>query len=501
MEEINKAKHNEKLLDFLDHVSMGDLEPDSLTSFLDANESGFIQFLPLIIFYITSQERGQYKNSLFNEITQCAQRNDRVLFRLMLLHKNVNCCFCCSEDFKKYSEKRVSSLGLKTSNSFECGLVSLISTLSDKSQKVEEMTTKLTQILLWFSSLYLSPDVLLVPPLELDISDYFFGKGKLIKICPVKRYTSTLRPIQLEFHFFDDKTQSVHKFNYLYKEGDDLRTDTAAQLSFTVFNAIWSSHTLFKSSEHAHIYPIAATYQVIPFNNSGLIEIRGNPDTFVNCETHKNSTACIDGRELEMLYGLHCETCASKVNISLWSLSKKEKIIETLAGGFVALKLTKRFVGGYIIGLRDRHLENMKFEIDNGTFFQIDFGYLLNRRPHFDANRFAVPNCVRNELKKFTVSIGEEMNGWDAFVKTSCEGFIVLRRKVGMILRIINLSFLFDQEFNEESVSDCIAKAFLLGKSEETAANSLIENLQSFSVQKMIKDRQHEILRWWRNAN
>lgn len=62
-------------------------------------------------------------------------------------------------------------------------------------------------------------------------------------------------------------------------------------------------------------------------------------------------------------------------------------LLRTLAGGAVA---------GYLLGVADRHYENMRLAQDPTTgkacrFHHIDFGFLFGKRPLVDASLLALP--------------------------------------------------------------------------------------------------------------
>lgn len=53
-----------------------------------------------------------------------------------------------------------------------------------------------------------------------------------------------------------------------------------------------------------------------------------------------------------------------------------------------------------VMGIRDRHQDNMMIK-DNKIFFHIDFGFILNDAPGFDAPIFSIPGKLPFRLAIF----------------------------------------------------------------------------------------------------
>lgn len=70
--------------------------------------------------------------------------------------------------------------------------------------------------------------------------------------------------------------------------------------------------------------------------------------------------------------------------------SEKNMFLASLAGSVVA---------GYVLGIRDRHQDNMLIK-DRHIFFHIDFGHLWNQGPLVDAPRVAIPIRLKANLKE-----------------------------------------------------------------------------------------------------
>ncbi|EDR29080.1 hypothetical protein EDI_254630 [Entamoeba dispar SAW760] len=523
MEKQSESQSNEfDLYHFLFEISMDSLEPKEVSQLYKFSEELFIKYLPLTLSYTSSQDRGKYKFELFRTLVKIGSISMKVLLRIMILHHNKNYCFCKSHDFLQYityetSQEEKEEMFLKE---FECNLVNMIIWNKNNYNEMKVIEEELNYQLNWIDKMYYEKEcegstLLLTNKLEeirnitneIEIKEQemiqykwnllinpYFGEGELKGIRVIKKYSTTCAPI--EFGLIIKLNNKIKIKRVLYKKGDDLRVDLSAELSFHVFNCIWNKF-IFKASPHIVnneiIKPFAETYDVIPFNEGGLIEMVGCSNESSLCLTHTQLSCCIDGRIFELYSSIPCNKCHQILEVSSWDLNDKMKLIASLSGGFVA---------GFVVGLRDRHLENMKFHLCTHRFVHIDFGYILNKKPYFDANRFAIPTVIRNELQKTKVIIDNEiMNGWDAFISLSTIGYLMLRRNIGFLTRIISLLFSFDENFTDEAITQCLSHSFYLTLSEATAVNTLIGHLQVFSIQKMIKDSQHEILRWCRGLN
>jgi phosphatidylinositol kinase/protein kinase (PI-3 family) len=195
----------------------------------------------------------------------------------------------------------------------------------------------------------------------------------------VKVFTSQAKPclIKASYVASEDSASKAKEGLFILKRGDDLRVDLMTQTMFYIFNRVWAQADL----PHA---PYCFLFKVIPMAlDYGVVE-------------------CVSG----------CTTL-QEYDWTKWGLldqSEKWKFLCSAAGGYTA---------GWILGIRDRHKENMMVK-DDHVFVQIDFGHMFDRKTkYFDAPRFAVPSTMRS-----TISPEE----WSAFKELCVDGFKILRR-------------------------------------------------------------------------
>ena len=158
---------------------------------------------------------------------------------------------------------------------------------------------------------------------------------------------------------------------YFFKMGDDLRQDQATMLLLREMNAIWAD---------AGAPCFTCTYDIFPTSErTGFIEALSNAIAVKDVESFTYS------RELH----------------------------DSAVGAFTA---------GFILGLADRHQDNMLLCGPNRELFaHIDFGYVAGMRPWFDANLLPIPERFKNCL----TAAGK----WSAFVNDMGFAFAVLQQR------------------------------------------------------------------------
>lgn len=210
------------------------------------------------------------------------------------------------------------------------------------------------------------------------------------------------------------------------KFGDDLRVDLLVLTMFRVFNALWVNYSyMFKYGQ----LPYMVTYGVLPFNNEkGVIECVAHAESLA---THK------------------------------WQFIDKHRTVSSAIGCFI---------GGYMLGVRDRHEDNMLFKTDTKEILHIDFGYLFDAQTKmFDAPRVAIPSGFKSVLV--------EAELWDGpFVENGVIAWQILRMHQKMLTELCERLFL---RTHANCKAYMVREAFLSSLAEEPAAERikfLLEN-------------------------
>lgn len=273
-------------------------------------------------------------------------------------------------------------------------------------------------------------------------------KIKKIVVNKIKYKNSMSRPIIIPCE--DEKGEEI---NIMYKQ-DNLRNDQI------IMNLIKLTEIIVKREENIDLEIV--TYNILPLTkNSGLIEIVEEADT---------------------IYYIREKL---KVSILNYMLDKngemtikefKEKYIKSAA---VYSVLT------YLLGVGDRHLDNIMIKKD-GRMFHIDFGYILGKDPVF-----------KNPGIRITNDMIEAMGGlsskyYKRFVELSTKIYNCIRRNVNIYaLMLMLLPKISDIKITEKEIKKHILEKFMPGEEEYTAKFNLIEKIENQSYTDKIKDWFH----------
>jgi len=86
----------------------------------------------------------------------------------------------------------------------------------------------------------------------------------------------------------------------------------------------------------------------------------------------------------------------------------------------------------YILGIGDRHLDNLLVTAD-GCMFHIDFGYILGKDP----KPFPPPMKLCREMVE--AMGGADSDGYQSFLRKCCEGYRILRRHGSLVVNLLYL--------------------------------------------------------------
>uniref|UniRef100_A0A6B2LBZ0 PI3K/PI4K catalytic domain-containing protein n=1 Tax=Arcella intermedia TaxID=1963864 RepID=A0A6B2LBZ0_9EUKA len=265
------------------------------------------------------------------------------------------------------------------------------------------------------------------------IDPLFLVKGTVSSVKFVKAYSSHVKPMLLHFNHDNEKDSAY----CIYKRGDDLRQDYVVQTMFFLFNRLWKSSPLPDK-------PFIHQYKILPLGEDSGI--------------------------LEFVHG--CQAAGEWQWKILLELPDRDKVnfFKSMAGSYLAC---------WVLGIRDRHQDNMMIK-DNKIFFHIDFGFIFNDAPGFDAPIFSIPGDFRRNITQ---------DEWNFFLKLCGDAFAVLHRNSGVI---INACTLLMQELPTISVAQVrkyLVKSLMVRKSEKSAKQKIREEISAgiVSTQKELK--------------
>jgi len=279
---------------------------------------------------------------------------------------------------------------------------------------------------------------------DLDIVDPLgFIKGAVTSVALVKIFASATKPMLIRMNPMSD-----HSTLMIFKRGDDLRQDFAIQTMFFIFNRLWAQSSM---PDKAFIHQ----YKIVPMGAKiGVLE-------FV--------TGCISSGEYDWR-NLNSELPGPT------QLTPQEKytFILSMAGSYIAC---------WILGIRDRHQDNMQIK-DGKIFFHIDFGFILNESPNLDAPIFSIPRGVKRHLSP---------NEWNFFLKVCGDAFIVLHQNYDIVMK--SCVEAMSSITSVEKIRKYLSTALMVGLSEAAAKHQIrlkvIEG--SNSAQKEVKYLVHSL--------
>ena len=271
--------------------------------------------------------------------------------------------------------------------------------------------------------------------------------------CPVK-YTFNVTPETKENNLLEDKDH----FRIMFKYGDDLRQD---QLILQMINYMDS---LLKK---VHLDYEFTTYKVLATSKS---------DGFV--EFVPNSTTIFD---ILKQYG--------EIKPYYDELSKgKEDVLESMLNSYIN-SCAGYSVVTYILGIGDRHLENLM--IDNkGRLFHIDFGYILGKDPK------PYPPPIKLCKEMVDCMGGKNSPKFEEFKQKCVNAYWVLRENAKVIVNMFYL--MIDSgipELNNVEMLNKLNDKFAPGFNKQQAQNSLLSNLEE-SVDAFFPVLMEKIHKW-----
>eukprot|EP01127_Copromyxa_protea_P012211 TRINITY_DN3157_c0_g2_i2.p1 TRINITY_DN3157_c0_g2~~TRINITY_DN3157_c0_g2_i2.p1 ORF type:complete len:1021 (+),score=177.01 TRINITY_DN3157_c0_g2_i2:24-3065(+) len=269
-------------------------------------------------------------------------------------------------------------------------------------------------------------------------------KKPVTQVKLVKIFTSNAKPLLISLN--------PHEENLLliFKRGDDLRQDYMVQGMFFLFNRLWLQSNIPDK-------PFIYQYRIGPMGSKfGVIEFV--PD----CEP----SGVYNWKNLN-------SSVPSETQLSVLD---KRAFILSMVGSYIAC---------WVLGIRDRHQDNMMIK-DNKLFFHIDFGFVFNNRPGFDAPIFSIPNEFCQALSP---------DEWNFFLQVCGDAFVVLHRNYDIILQTATMSTQGLPKIPTEQVRKCLTSSLMVAQS-ETAAKQRIKQLVqegATSTQKEMKYLMHDI--------
>lgn len=266
----------------------------------------------------------------------------------------------------------------------------------------------------------------------------------------IKIKNSATRPISIPYHTSTNKIDNI-----LYKH-DDVKKD------HIIMNIIRIIDLIIKQDEQLDLDIV--TYNILPLDkNSGLIKIIDECDTIYCIKKDHNTTI------LNYIMENNGEVKIKEL---------RDKFIKSTAAYCVIT---------YVLGIGDRHLDNIMITRD-GKLFHIDYGYILGKDPNY-----STPGI------RITPDIIETMGGvnsiyYTQFTELCTRVYNCLRRNIDIIMNmILMLSKMTSLNVTENEIIDHIIKRFIPGENYINAKLHFEQQLENQSYTYTIKDWCHYV--------
>ena len=296
-------------------------------------------------------------------------------------------------------------------------------------------------------------------------------KGTITESCTV--FKSAKCPVKYTFKVTEDTKQNNHHddkdhIRVMFKYGDDLRQD---QLILQMINYMDS---LLKNM---HLDYEFTTYKTLATSKSdGFVEFVPNSKTIFDIKREYNNQIKAFYEEISKKDGKKDEEELNK---------KLDSYINSCAGYCVVT---------YILGIGDRHLENLMID-RNGRLFHIDFGYILGKDPK------PMPPPIKLCKEMVECMGGKGSKRYEEFQQKCVNAYWVLRDNARVIVNMFYL--MIDSGIPELNNIDNLRKLhekFVPQKNKQEASNYILDNLKE-SVDAMMPvfmEKLHAWAQYWK---
>lgn len=368
-------------------------------------------------------------------------------------------------NFMQELEKRPGGKETRATLKRQAELITVLSKISAEIQASNESITKKVEKVKSFLADSKNEIVTIDPPIPMPLDPSVMVTGVVPEETRV--FKSSLSPIMVTF-----KTISGSKYPIIFKTGDDLRQDQLVIQIITLMDQLLQKENLdLKLSPYKILATstAAGASQFVPSQTFAAIssKYRNNP-ALAYLRQHNPDDRAYLGVRKETL-DTYVKSCAGYCVIT------------------------------YILGVGDRHLDNLLLAPD-GHFFHADFGFILGRDPK--------PFAPAVKLSKEMVdAMGGSYPPSEAYLhfKQYCFlAFTALRKSSNLILNLFSLMVhanIPDIKAEPDKAVFKVKERFHLELSEEDAIRHLDGILEDSlsGIIPVVIDRLHDFVQAWRN--
>ena len=91
-------------------------------------------------------------------------------------------------------------------------------------------------------------------------------------------------------------------------------------------------------------------------------------------------------------------------------------------------QINRSYISAFVLGIRDRHHDNIMFHSEEGWIFHIDFGHILGDVVTMDTGDFAI-------TPEFKRTLGPEL--WIEFVNYAVKAFLCIRKHAEKVISFV----------------------------------------------------------------
>jgi hypothetical protein len=238
-------------------------------------------------------------------------------------------------------------------------------------------------------------------------------------------------------------------YTQLVKGGDDTRQDAVMEQVFEFVNA-----TLMSDDQTRSRRLLIRTYKIVPLSpQTGVLQFVDNTRSLGSYLVETKSAAheryrpqdwkhtdcrskLRDTTQREMLPNVYREVCENFHPVFRWFFF--ERYLDPVQWMTCRLAYTKSLaamsVVGHILGIGDRHLQNILLDVSTGEVVHIDFGFTFEQ-----AKTLPVPELVPFRLTRDLVD-GMGISGCEGTYRRSCEQVLrMLRENISQLLTILEV--------------------------------------------------------------